>query len=314
MRSSRRSRTAWELATDVLEYTPLGFGSYHWVATDAAGGRRFVTVDDLDRGPLDTRDAAFGRLERAFDTTLALRTAGGLSFVVAPLPTRHGQSVRRIGPRHSIAVHPFVDGQAGAFDDPTDTPDRDVVPLLVDLHRTTDLAANRRSRGEITVPGRQHIESALGHRDVHWDRGPFGEAARDWVTEHSAELTRLLDAFDRLATRVNAAEDGFVITHGEPHAGNTIATHEGLVLVDWDTVGLAPPERDLWMLAAKSGDALDRYADGSGHQPDAAALDLYRLAWDLSDVAAYLGLFQSPHPRSEDTEQSWLVLSQKVLR
>ena len=38
------------------------------------------------------------------------------------------------------------------------------------------------------------------------------------------------------------------MTHGEPHAGNVMRTDEGRLLVDWDTVALAPPERDLWML------------------------------------------------------------------
>ena len=39
-----------------------------------------------------------------------------------------------------------------------------------------------------------------------------------------------------------------VVTHGEPHAGNVMRRSDGRhLLVDWDTVAVAPPERDLWM-------------------------------------------------------------------
>ena len=41
-------RRGWDFDATVLEYAPLGFGSYHWTASNVAGDRRFVTVDDLD--------------------------------------------------------------------------------------------------------------------------------------------------------------------------------------------------------------------------------------------------------------------------
>ena len=55
----------WSFEAETLDYAPVGFGSYHWVATDAAGRRVFVTVDDLDRKPAlgHTRGAAFDGLD-----------------------------------------------------------------------------------------------------------------------------------------------------------------------------------------------------------------------------------------------------------
>ena len=40
----------------------------------------------------------------------------------------------------------------------------------------------------------------------------------------------------------------WVVTHGEPHPVNVMQTDAGRVLIDWDTVAIAPPERDLWMV------------------------------------------------------------------
>ena len=98
------------------------------------------------------------------------------------------------------------------------------------------------------------------------------------------------------------------MTHGEPHAGNVMRTGEGRVLVDWDTVALAPPERDLWMLVAGGTDAADLYVRATGTQLDEAALDFFRLAWDLSDLAEYLNVLRSPHEEDDDTVWGYQAL------
>ncbi len=59
------------------------------------------------------------------------------------------------------------------------------------------------------------------------------------------------------------------------------------MLVDWDTVALAPPERDLWMVVESAEDAAI-YADATGRQVDDEALQFFRLTWDLKDLAEYL--------------------------
>ena len=73
----------WGLAADGISYAPVGFGSHHWHVT-ASGERWFATVDEL-RG----RDAR-SQLEAALETALRLQ-AGGLDFVVAPVPASDGQ-------------------------------------------------------------------------------------------------------------------------------------------------------------------------------------------------------------------------------
>ena len=60
------------------------------------------------------------------------------------------------------------------------------------------------------------------------------------------------------------------------------------MLVDWDTVGLAPPERDLWMVASETGDELRRYTELTGRPVDPTALGLYRLRWALDDISCFV--------------------------
>jgi spectinomycin phosphotransferase len=81
-------------------------------------------------------------------------------------------------------------------------------------------------------------------------------------------------------------------------------TDESYLLVDWDTVALAPPERDLWMLVGDAGDHAATYLAATGHQPDPVAMDFFRLGWDLGDLAAYTEVLRSPHRDSDDTAKA----------
>jgi spectinomycin phosphotransferase len=52
-------------------------------------------------------------------------------------------------------------------------------------------------------------------------------------------------------------------------------------LVDWDTVALAPADRDLWFV---TGDRTSRYA----------------LRWPVEDLALFAQTFRAPHRATKD--------------
>ena len=84
-----------------------------------------------------------------------------------------------------------------------------------------------------------------------------------------------------------------------------IAAPGGLALVDWDSVLLAPPERDLWDMADHDESVLDSYASAAGVEIDHDALSLYRMWYDLAEIGGYLSLFRGPHSETADTAESW---------
>ncbi len=303
----------WGVEVATADHSAVGGGSYHWVVHDVEGTRRFVTVDDLDQKPWlgDSRDAVFAGLRRAFDTAGALHDMG-LGFVVAPTRTDRGETVRRVGERHAIALFAFVDGRAGRFGHYEDSATRAaVLAMLAVLHRATPAVTSAREIG-LEVPGRRHIEAGLADLDEPWSGGPFSEQARQQLAAHADDVTELLALADRLAADVAGRGSEWVVTHGEPHAANVILTGERHVLVDWDTVGLAPPERDLWMVVDGDGDEARTYTTTTGHAIDRVAMDFYRLAWDLGDLAEYLNELRSPHRRNEDTENAYLGVTRCV--
>jgi spectinomycin phosphotransferase len=306
----------WGFDLEAADYAPLGFGSYHWVVRDRKGTRGFVTVDDLDQKAWlgDTRELAFSGLTRAFDTAAALRDSG-LSFVVAPIPTSGGESVRRVGPRHTIALFPLVDGQArewGQYDTAADR--AAVVALLAELHRATPAVASVSPSVGLELPGRRHLEAGLQELNQTWLGGPFSEPARQALGSHASGVAERIALADRLASDVASRNGEWVITHGEPHAANVMRTAESDVLLDWDTVALAPPERDLWMVVGDTAAEAALYADATGRQVDDVAVTFFRLIWDLKDLAEWLNVLRSPHDETEDTLKTYEGLTTVAAR
>lgn len=80
------------------------------------------------------------------------------------------------------------------------------------------------------------------------------------------------------------------------------------MLIDWDTVGLAPPERDLWMVASETGDELRRYTALTGRPVDPTALEFYRLRWALDDISCFVRDLRGGHRGTPDAEHAWHAL------
>jgi spectinomycin phosphotransferase len=299
-------RGGWNIAATSMTYQAVGFGSHHWLVGTEDGDSLFVTVDDLAakvRTAADTADAAFARLERAFATALSLRRAG-LEFVVAPVPAAGGRVVARLAARYSLVVHPYVKhshaGRDGAFDASADR--LAVLDQLITLHGSR---AESPDADDFVVPRVAELTAALGQTGAPWRAGPYGPLARDLLATHAADMTRLLAAYDRLAARVARTRDRMVITHGEPHSANVLETPGGFVWVDWESVLLAPPERDLWALAETDASIPAAYASATGVAIDNDALALYRMWYDLAEIAAYISLFRDSHGETADTAEAW---------
>jgi spectinomycin phosphotransferase len=167
--------------------------------------------------------------------------------------------------------------------------------MLAELHRATPAVGSVARSIDLDLPGRGRLEAALRDLDQAWTGGPFAEPARQTLARHSSYLAELLALGDQLSVEVARRRTNWVVTHGEPHGGNVMRTGESHVLVHWDTVALAPPERDLWMLVGE---------DATGHELDEVAVSFIRLRWDLDDIVAFTDELRSPHRHSKDTEKA----------
>jgi spectinomycin phosphotransferase/16S rRNA (guanine(1405)-N(7))-methyltransferase len=281
-----------------VEYVAVGFGSHHWRAATASGDW-FVTVDDLAAKRRD-------RLVAALATVRVLSEAGFV-FVVGPVPASDGSIVVELTERYVIAVYPLIAGRTHSYGDYTETAHRDeVVRHLAALHGAP--ASCRRWAQTETFEIHRRDEFDLARAELHqpWDSGPFAEPARRLLAQHIEAVERAFEKYDGLAADVSARSSRFVLTHGEPHPANTISTDHGVVLVDWDTALIAPPERDLWDLAGQDPDVVTQYERLTGVAVELDAVELYRLAWDLGEIAIYVSDFHRPHEASQDMSQAWI--------
>jgi spectinomycin phosphotransferase len=317
----------WEVHATALEYVAIGGGSHHWRGTTSDGERLWLSVDDLQDKPFlgSAPSVVQAELQRALQVARALHDDACLEFVVAPIPTRGGEMLRPLGKRYALAVYPFLDGETFAFGQALPPVEwQQLLDMLKRLRASTPAVGPLARRVRVEVDNRDALTDALrGARSFPAGgrlsktakaaseaaetakAGETATAAHTLLAAHATAVERVLADFDRLAHAVSIRAAPLVISHGEPHPGNVLACDGRLLLLDWDTVGLAPPERDLWWLA--SGDAADAFADYStatGVRVDPAALRLYRLRWLLDDLVYCVRTLWTADAITRETEHA----------
>jgi hypothetical protein len=309
----------WGLRGISLEYLAVGWGSHHWDVTDDDGCRWFVTVDELEArrwARAEPLDATCARLEASLMAASDL-AALGMSFVHPPLLAGTGSPLVRPAERFAVSVYPFVTGQSftwGEFSSPEHR--LAVVDFIAAIHSAPREARRRAPTDDLTITCRDALESTLAAKDkvMASKHGPFEEPARALIKAHESALRQLLRRYDGLVAKTRASGIQPVLTHGEPHPGNTMLTPGGWLLIDWDTTMISLPERDLWDLDPGDGSVFDTYQRATGQAPRPDVLELFRLRWDLTDVALAAGRFSEPHGTSADDQETFALLARLLDR
>ena len=144
--------------------------------------------------------------------------------------------------------------------------------------------------------------------------GPYAERAQSVLTRSRDSIEALFARYDALVARLEGDDAAWVVTHGEPHSANFIAGVDGqLHLIDWDTVRLAPPERDLAALPMAEPEVLAAYLNGGWNtELRPHATKLFEAWWVLTEISLYARDFRQPHTDSEDSRVSWRGLQENV--
>ena len=151
------------------------------------------------------------------------------------------------------------------------------------------------------VPWLDQLDRPMHHTKKDEPIGPRGAVASQLLVDNEAEIHRLTLRNRDLVAQHLSDPGLVVVTHGEIHPGNVMLTSKGWVMVDWDTILVAPPERDLWRLAQGGGSVLLEYAESTATTPNQQLIELYGIRWDLAEIASFAAEFRQPH---EDTEDS----------
>lgn len=280
-------RTHWDVEVDAVEHLPLGFGAWHWRADQRGRPTLFVTVETADGTrhddtTLEATYAAVATLAFALDTAVAGLPTRDLRYTV-PLD---GPGARR------LSVTPWVWGEpAGGGGPPASREDAEqTARTLRRLHAVTPPPGLRQWSPLVGADLADRLATSLGRP---WTRGPHGPAAREALSVALDDVRAWTADYHRLAAA--ARERRWVPTHGEPYSRNQLRSPTGrLLLVDWESLLLAPAERDTRLLVESGhGDLLDPAAD-----PEMLAM--FDLEWRLDEVAQYAAWFAGPHGDGPD--------------
>ena len=215
--------------------------------------------------------------------------------------------------RFGVALYPFVDGRSydwGEFSSPAHR--HAVLDLIVAVHTAPSAVRRHAMADDFEIPHRDALQAAIDQADEVENCGPYARATAALLVENAAPIQRLLARYDELVREGRRTPSRAVLTHGEPHPGNTMRSCEGWLLIDWDTALVAPPERDLWALDPGDGSILRAYADATGVRPEPSMLELYRLRWDLADIAVDVSRFRRHHTGNLDDDKSWEILRRLI--
>jgi len=272
-------RTAWDEEISDVEHLALGFGAHHWRADIAQSPRFFVTYDRLNGRH------TFDSLEQAYEGAAALAESG-LEFVVAPARTLEGRALLRLG-AGALSCTPWLDG--AVVGDGAVTEVATAEANLTDLARlhATRAPGLRRWRPLVDADFAEAVSARLGRP---WDTGPYGERAHRALTGSLAAIQEWTRQY--LVRAEQAGVRPWVATHGEPHTRNQVRTPDGIRFVDWESLQLAPRERDLSSLVQAG------YGRQAGADP--AMVELFDVEWRLSEIDQYAHWFSTPHTGTPD--------------
>ena len=219
----------------------------------------------------------------------------GISQIIAPIATYDGRIWASLD-RFAVTLSPFVNGRDGFSVELSDE-------QWVELGRALKRIHHAELPYEIEDYLRNETFSNYWRDQVRAYQQMLTGTFSDPISAQLAELMRhrravvdeLLCRSGQLADEMRSRSSAFVLCHADLHGGNILIDSQGrLFIVDWDTVILAPKERDLMFIGAGIGKGWDdprgseRFYQGYGETDiDPVGIAYYRYERIVEDVSAY---------------------------
>lgn len=237
----------------------------------------------------------------------------GVSQVIAPIPTRRQELWARLA-AFTVTLYPFVDGEDGFNKRLSSQQWFDLGTVLRKLH------AVKLPAGSVSnVPRETWSEhwrelvrdfQARVERETFPDPSAAGLAAT--LRQQRSTVDIIVRRAEELAREVSQCSLDYVLCHGDIHAGNVQIDRSGtLFVVDWDTLCLAPKERDLMYIGAGIGDTWntpqeeDLFYQGYGaSEVDHDIIAYYRYERIVQDIVAFAEQLLLTDEGGDDREQA----------
>lgn len=276
---------AW--AVDQLTFLPLG-------ADQNTAVYRAVTIDSQSYF-VKLRRGAFDEMGVVVPTLLHSQ---GIASIIAPLTTRSRQLWAKLD-TFNVMLYPYIEGRNG-YEVVLSQQQWSALGQALKAMHTAPLppdVTTRIQRETYSAHWRDSVKQFQAQAAATTFADPVAAQLASLLNAHRAEVNHLVNRAEQLAAVLHAQTSEFVLCHADIHAGNILVDIDGtLYIVDWDTLILAPKERDLmffgggqgWAggLTAAQEEAL--FYRGYGQTVvDPVALVYYRFERIVQDIAAY---------------------------
>jgi spectinomycin phosphotransferase len=220
----------------------------------------------------------------------------GLQRVIAPLVTQSQQLWASLDD-FTLFVFPFIDGLDAYNIDLSDQHWIEIGETLKAMHSTeipSDLAEHILHETYSDEWRTKVKKYQVLIQEKTFD-DPIASELADFLKGQQNIIGELVGRAESCVTALQTQSNSFVLCHADLHAGNVFITHDNLYIVDWDTMILAPKERDL--MYAGGGQFMNKrspkqeetlFYQGYGQtQIDPIALAYYRYERIVQDIAEY---------------------------
>ncbi|MEZ4669937.1 MAG: phosphotransferase [Anaerolineae bacterium] len=271
------------------------------------------------RAVADNSTPLFVKLRRgAFDevavTVPKLLRDQGIKQVIAPLANRSGQ-LWTLLEEYKVTLSPYIAGHDGWTLKLSDQNWIDFGRALKAFHNAAlPPAITSRVQRETYAPHwRAIVQDFQAHIETEQFSDQAAHALASFLHDRRETVAALVNRAEHLAALLALETLDYILCHADIHVGNIlIDEREQLFLVDWDTLILAPKERDLMFIGGGLG--------GDGHTPqqeetlfyqgygrteiNPVALAYYRCERIVEDIAAYCRQLLLTDAGGEDRENS----------
>lgn len=247
-----------------------------------------------------------------------LLIAQGVQAILAPLETRKGHGWGKLDDYTTI-LFPFIQGQDGFEQELSDLQWINFGAALKGVHAAQIPSAIRASiQQEAYSPRwREMVWAFQTQIESTTFEDPIAAKLAAFMRTRQREINHLVGRAEQLGSILRRKSLEYVLCHGDIHAGNLLISTTGeLFIVDWDTIVLAPKERDLMFVGAGIGGTWcsDRetflfyqgyYGTGERTDVDRTALAYYRYERIIQDIAAFCEQLLLTTRGGADREQAY---------
>lgn len=221
----------------------------------------------------------------------------GIRQIIAPIVTRSQQLWARLDD-FNLMLYPFIEGHSGFEVNLSDQNWIEFGRALKAIH-TAALPPSilaRIPRETYSDKWREIVRDFQAQVEKSTFADPVAAQLAALLKSKRNEIRHLVNRAEQLASVLQTQSREFILCHADIHVGNVlVAANDRLYVVDWDTLTLAPKERDLMFIGGGlggGGHSADEeealFYEGYGQtEIDPVALAYYRFERIVQDIAAY---------------------------